>query len=63
MGILKGEEAKVSKLFYRIKDDLKHTKVELLASEFKNQRHFERWNMVFQIESGEGKIGLIEGLF
>lgn len=63
VGILEGEEEKVRNLFYRIKDDPKHTKVELLASESTNQRHFERWNMVFQIHSDEAKIGMTERLF
>tara|TARA_R110000868_G_scaffold200119_4_gene447325 strand:- start:2182 stop:2610 length:429 start_codon:yes stop_codon:yes gene_type:complete len=63
VGILEGEEEEVRKLFCRIKDDPKHSKVELLASEFANQRHFEHWNMVFQIKSSKEKIGMTERLF
>jgi len=62
-GILDGEEEKVRKLFDEINDDPKHTKVKLLACEHTAQRYFQRWDMVFQIDSQGGKIGLTERLF
>lgn len=63
VGILEGEEEEVINLFDRIKVDPKHTKVELLASEYKDQRHFEQWNMVYQADFGVGKIDMDIRLF
>lgn len=63
VGILEGEEEETRKLFHRIKDDSKHSKVELLASEFAKERHFESWNMVFQIASRKGDITMADRLF
>jgi len=63
VGILEGKEIKVRKLFSWIEEDDRHIDVTILANGLIDQRQFEQWNMIFQIDMGDSKVGMNEQLF